>query len=89
MVCPLFWIVNHDTIPSIYVKRVAELWEIWENLSEEVRADVVGSVRSAPRISRIPDEKPKKVCQFTLLTRSTIQQTPTHFKKFVYVEMPP
>ena len=33
-----------DTIPSIYAKRVAELREIWGNLSEEVRANVVGSV---------------------------------------------
>lgn len=33
-----------DTIPSVYAKRVAELREIWGNLSEEVRADVVDSV---------------------------------------------
>ena len=73
----------NDAIPSVDAKRVAELREIWGNLSEEVRADVVGSVPSA---TRIPRRKGMPVHPTHQIHHST-KTNP--FQKFVYVGMPP
>lgn len=69
-----------DTIPSIYAKRVAELREIWGNLSEEVRLLVAYQV--------LRESQGEMVCQFTLLTGSTMQQKPNHFKNLCMWECP-